>query len=158
MALAHNILLRNLNAIYLQAPYVKPEDVADFLGYAKTFVNVLAVHHDGEEESFFPACERMSGEPGVMDTNVQQHKEFHDGLHKLQEYIMAVLECKETYDGKRVVGLIDVFGTGLAQHLAEEIPSILKLKRFGPEKMKDLAKELAADGQRNLVGPPSTNQ
>ena len=36
MALAHNIMVRNLNAIYLQAEGVKePKDIADFLIFCR---------------------------------------------------------------------------------------------------------------------------
>lgn len=33
MVLVHNAIIRALNAIYLQAPHVKEEDVKDFLGF-----------------------------------------------------------------------------------------------------------------------------
>ena len=33
MAIVHNIVIRALNSIYLQATHVKPEDVKDFLGF-----------------------------------------------------------------------------------------------------------------------------
>jgi hypothetical protein len=33
MALVHNVIIRALNSIYLQAPHVRPEDVKDFLAY-----------------------------------------------------------------------------------------------------------------------------
>jgi hypothetical protein len=153
MALAHNILIRGLNSIYRQAPHVKAEDEHSFLSYAKNFVNVLKVHHDGEETSFFPSCDKMAGEAGVMEVNAQQHAEFHDGLVSLQRYITAALEGNEKFDGGHIVVLIDVFGKPLSQHLAEEIQTILDLKRFGPERMKDLCTALAADGQANLASP-----
>ncbi|KAH8646133.1 hypothetical protein BX600DRAFT_477184 [Xylariales sp. PMI_506] len=150
MAMAHNILIRGLNSIYVQAPHVKPADQADFLGYARNFVNVLTVHHDGEEESFFPWCARTTGEPDVMDVNVGQHKEFHGGLDLLQEYLTATAAGQEPYDGARIVALIDAFGPALTRHLAEEIQCILDLRRFGVEKMKGIAKALAEDGQANM--------
>lgn len=115
MALAHNVLIRGLNSIYCQAPHVKPHDQMDFVGYAKNFVNVLTVHHDCEEEDFFVDCEKMSGEAGVMSTNVEQHAAFHDGLHALQDYIIAVSEGSERYDGNRIVELIDAFGETLTK-------------------------------------------
>jgi hypothetical protein len=34
MAIIHNIVLRTLNAIYLQAPFVMNADKRDFVGYA----------------------------------------------------------------------------------------------------------------------------
>ncbi|KAI1843556.1 hypothetical protein JX265_007340 [Neoarthrinium moseri] len=150
MALAHNVLIRGLNSIYHQAPYVNPEDVQDFLGYAKNFVNVLTVHHDSEEDSFFPECERMAGQAGIMQNNVDQHQGFHDGLIRLQEYLTRALAGEEPYDGHRIVQLIDDFGNVLAQHLAEEVQCLLDLQRFGPEKMKGLAAALQAEGQSNI--------
>lgn len=152
MALAHNILVRGLNSIYRQAPYVKPGEQKDFVGYAQNFVNVLTVHHDCEEESFFIAVERMSGEVGVMEKNAQQHHEFHAGLEELQGYLNSVADGVETYDGNRIVKIIDGFGTLLAQHLAEEVQCLVELKRFGPDKMRGLADALKAEGQANLVG------
>jgi hemerythrin-like domain-containing protein len=158
MALAHNILIRGLNSIYRQAPYVKPEEQKDFVGYAQNFVNVLSVHHASEEESFFPDVEKMSGEAGVMEKNVEQHHEFHDGLHELQDYLGKVADGVKTYDGQYLVKVIDGFGPSLSQHLAEEIQCLLELKRYGPDKMKGLAKALEAEGQSNLVGPSFVEQ
>lgn len=33
MAISHNVIIRALNSIYLQAPHVQPKDVKDFLAY-----------------------------------------------------------------------------------------------------------------------------
>lgn len=151
MALAHNILVRGLNSIYRQAPYVKVEERKDFLGYAKNFVNVLTVHHDGEEESFFVEVEKMAGEPGIMKKNVEQHLEFHGGLDDLQAYLSKALDGSEEYDGNRIVKIIDGFGPPLTQHLIEEVQGLVELKRFGPERMARLAEALTAEGQANLV-------
>ncbi|KAK3896594.1 hemerythrin HHE cation binding domain-containing protein [Staphylotrichum tortipilum] len=82
------MLIRGLNSIYLQAPHIQPADT-------KPFAN----HHDGEEAMFFPAVEKMTGEPGVMDTNIKQQKRFHDGLEQLQADADDVVAGKEAYDG-----------------------------------------------------------
>jgi hypothetical protein len=89
-----------------------------------------------------------------MEINVQQHQEFHGGLHELQDYVNAALEGKETYDGGRIVNIINKFGPSLGHHLAEEIQCLLDLRRFGPEKTKGMTKELAAEEQKNLVSLP----
>jgi hypothetical protein len=33
MAIVHNVIIRALNSIYLQAPHVQQKDVKDFLAY-----------------------------------------------------------------------------------------------------------------------------
>lgn len=57
MALAHNMILRGLNSIYQQAPWVEQRDAQDFLEYCKLWVQVITVHHNGEESDFFPYIE-----------------------------------------------------------------------------------------------------
>ncbi|ETS84598.1 hypothetical protein PFICI_02623 [Pestalotiopsis fici W106-1] len=150
MTLAHNILIRGLNSIYRQAPFIKTLEQQDFVGYAKNFVNVLKVHHEGEEESFFAEVEKMTGEAGIMEKNVEEHHEFHGGLEELQGYLTRIADGAEAYNGKHIVEIIDKFGPGLSEHLSQEIQTLLELRRFGPDKMKGLATALAADGQANL--------
>jgi hemerythrin-like domain-containing protein len=74
MALAHNMLLRGLNSIYLQAPHIAPADAGDFISYAKCWVEVLEHHHKMEEDRIFPWIEEQTGEEGIMEGNVEQHR------------------------------------------------------------------------------------
>jgi hemerythrin-like domain-containing protein len=74
MALGHNVLIRGLNSIYLQAPHVVPQDYAHFISYALCWAEVLDAHHEIEETSLFPAIERITGEVGVMEKNIEQHR------------------------------------------------------------------------------------
>src|SRR5262245_36418006 len=76
MALVHNILIRALNSIYLQAPCVKPSEYTDFIGYCTTWVTLLEAHNKFEDEHFFKDIETFC-EEGVMTQNVVQHREFH---------------------------------------------------------------------------------
>ena len=151
MANAHNLLLRGLNAIYNQAPYIKPADVTSFLHFCDTWYMGISIHHDGEENDFFPAIEQMCGEKGIMEANVEQHAQFHDGLEGFGRYIKSCLEGNEDFDGQRLVTMIDGFGTVLGAHLSDEISTLMGLKRFGDEKMKGLMKALAADAEKNMV-------
>lgn len=57
MALAHNMILRGLNSIYQQAPWIQQRDTQDFLEYCKLWLQVITVHHSGEEKHFFPYIE-----------------------------------------------------------------------------------------------------
>lgn len=151
MTLAHNLLIRGLNSIHCQAPHVKPTEQLAFVGYAQNFVNVLKVHHACEEETFFAEVERMAGESGIMEKNVEEHHAFHGGLDTLDGYLAGVARGAEAYNGGRIVEIIDDFGPALSEHLREEIQTLLELKRFGPERMKGLADALIAEGKANLV-------
>ena len=57
MALAHNMLLRGLNAIYKQAPWVQPQDIPSFVVYCRHWVTAITIHHAGEEKNLFPWIE-----------------------------------------------------------------------------------------------------
>jgi len=49
-------------------------------------------------------------------------------------FLAYVRDCeagKQAYDGDRIVALIDAFGNILSGHLADEIPTIVGLRRFG---------------------------
>ncbi|KAL2207032.1 hypothetical protein CC79DRAFT_1367922 [Sarocladium strictum] len=145
----HNIIFRGLNSIYLQAEHITDADVDSFLNYMAQWLRVLTSHHEGEETIFFPAVERLSGEKGIMENNVEQHHAFHTGLTLFGDYVTACLAKKETYSGEKVVEMIDVFGAVLAQHLTEEIGTILALEKFG-EKLNDLPLSLEEQAKHGM--------
>jgi hypothetical protein len=74
MALSHNVIIRGLNSIYRQAPHLEVDDVSDFIAYAKCWFEVLDAHHTSEETSLFPQIEAMTGEIGIMESNIEQHR------------------------------------------------------------------------------------
>lgn len=152
MAVVHNIMIRTLNSIYQQAPYVREPDIPAFLNYSLTWCQMLQLHHDGEEEMCFPAIERLAGEPGIMGDNVEQHAAFHGPFDHFKAYLESCKKGDVTFDGTRARELIDEFGPALIQHLHEEVPSLLNLRRYGAEKMKDLPKIFEAEAQDNMVG------
>ncbi len=61
----HNTIIRGINAVYHQAPHVKPADHKAFLNFTSTMIQYTRIHHDGEENMFFPAIEQMTGVKGV---------------------------------------------------------------------------------------------
>jgi hemerythrin-like domain-containing protein len=152
MAHVHNMLIRGLNSIYLQASHIKPADEKPFCKYIMGWYDLLHTHHSGEEAMFFPIVEKMTGIKGIMDTNIDQHKAFHDGVDGLKGYVQAVIADQERYSGTKVVSLVDGFGTSLVQHLADEIPTILSLRQYGEERMAGLPKEFDAEGDKAMVG------
>jgi hypothetical protein len=156
MALAHNMLLRGLNSIYHQAPWVKPEDAKSFLKYVDLWCDVVQTHHDGEEDNFFPYVERATGVPGVMDGNLAQHKAFHGGMEALAACAKTGLADPAQFDGKPMVAIIDGFGPQLREHLADEVQTLLDLSKYG-DKLSGIADALEADAKANFVsGSPVT--
>jgi hypothetical protein len=155
MAHVHNMMIRGLNSIYLQAPYIKPADEKGFCRYMLLWYTFLHGHHSAEEAMFFPNVERMTGIKGVMDGNIEQHRAFHDGLDKFKAYAEAVVAGKEKYNGSKVVGMLDEFGPALIQHLTDEIPTVVGLRQYGKEKLADLPKAFEEEGEKAMVRRPS---
>lgn len=150
MSTVHNLLIRGLNSIYLQAPHIKPADEKHFCEYMKIWCLSVLTHHHEEEELFFPWVEKLTSVKGLMDKNLEQHHAFHVGLDVFDEYVKGVLAGKQKYDGAKVVELIDGFGAVLAQHLSDEIPTLLALKQYAdvltganslPKKFDEMGKQ-----------------
>jgi hemerythrin-like domain-containing protein len=141
MSLAHNIMVRNLNSIYLQAENIKePKDITDFMIFCQTTYETIHHHHSLEEEYLFPWIEEYTGEKGIMEANLEQHKAFEAGAEKFKEYILGT--GPESYDGKELKRVIDGFGPALTVHLEAEIQTLLGLDRFGAEKLEAVWKKL----------------
>jgi hemerythrin-like domain-containing protein len=147
MSMAHNMFVRSLNAIYLQAEGVKnTADIRDFLLYCELWHEVLHHHHHGEETIFFPDIEKYSGVSGLMDHMVEEHHAFETGVKHFIEYVKTT--TPETYDGTKLKALIDDFAPALTKHLGDEIDQLLALDKYGGEKLfasyKDLEKKVIA--------------
>ena len=131
MALIHNVIIRGLNCIYIQASNVKLEkDIEDFLQFMFSWAELIHIHHGNEEALFFPWLEEDIGIKGYMEKNVEQHHAFGPGIKAFDDYVTNVREGKEKYDGARVRAIIDGFGTVLTDHLKDEIASFEELERF----------------------------
>jgi hemerythrin-like domain-containing protein len=132
MALIHNVFIRILNCIYLQAPNIKEEkDISDFIIFTYAWIITIHEHHSNEEKLFFPWLEADIGTKGAMEKNLEQHHAFEPGVSALEAYVVAVKDGKEKYDGAKIVALIDVFGSILAKHLVEEIGTFEELEKLG---------------------------
>jgi hypothetical protein len=81
-------------------------------------VGVIHHHHALEEEFLFPELEKKLGK-GALHGNIDQHTEFAPQLHDLEEYIKAVQNGKQDYNGDDFVEKINSFGDVLMQHLAD---------------------------------------
>ncbi|KAK4552627.1 hypothetical protein LTR86_010271 [Recurvomyces mirabilis] len=131
MALAHNGMLRGLNSIYLQAANLPAKDhtvIKDFLTYCQCWSESMHHHHDAEEAEFFPSIEKISGEKGLMEKNVEQHRAFTPGFETFQKYAET---CPPVdYDGQRMRKLVEDFAESLSKHLHDEIETLLALKEY----------------------------
>ncbi|KAK4096321.1 hypothetical protein N658DRAFT_436356 [Parathielavia hyrcaniae] len=150
MVHVHNMVIRGLNSIYLQAPHIQPADEKGFCQYILFWHTLLHSHHTGEETMLFPEVEKLTGVEGLMETNVEQHKAFHDGIDSFKAYAESVLAGAQQYQGAKVVAIIDGFGPALIQHLADEVPSLLGLRQYGKDKLASLPAFFDAEGEKAM--------
>jgi len=128
MALMHNVLIRGCNSIYEKAPVVKPGDEIAFAGYCLTAVDMIHIHHRGEEKIFFPHL----GKRLDMSENLREHEEFSGPLDAFHQYIKSVFDHQEKYDAEKTRALLRGFADFMSQHLHDEMPTIMpdQLNKF----------------------------
>ena len=97
-------------------------------------------HHDVEEENFFPNIEKISGIPGLMETNKEQHRAFTPGFEHFQEYCRTC-EPKD-YDGARLRSLLEGFAEPLTRHLHDEIDTLKALNKYDSDQVRQAYKQL----------------
>lgn len=163
MALVHNMIIRGLNSIHLQAPQIKEKkDITDFLTYMYSWSLLVHMHHATEESMIFPLLEGWIGVEGYMEKNVDQHKLFGPGLTAFDEYIKAVQAGEAEFDGTKVQTIIDSFGEIFTQHLNEEIDTFLSLEQFAekidwPDWNKKVQEKAVKEGDTVRISGDSHN-
>jgi hypothetical protein len=143
MALAHNGIIRGLNAIHIQAANIPKNDLAaarDFMIYCQCWSESMHHHHDAEEDIFFPEIETITRMPGLMQVNKDQHAAFTPGFEKFWEYCKACLP--RDYDGMRLRSLVEEFAEPLTKHLHDEIETLRKLDKYDSEAVRKAYKRL----------------
>ncbi|KAH7412317.1 hypothetical protein DE146DRAFT_275667 [Phaeosphaeria sp. MPI-PUGE-AT-0046c] len=156
MANVHNCLLRGLNSIYLQAPFVtSPADVADLMFYTHAWAGTVHHHHSLEEKHFFPEMEILAKEAGLtnctMESNLAQHHAFEKGLEETMKWVEEVREGKQEFDSKKLVSFIDSFAPTLTQHLHDEIGTLVKLEKCDGKRVAKAMKTTAEAGLETAV-------
>lgn len=138
MILAHNLTIRHLNAIYLQATGVhNSKDIQDFLFFCKTWVDELNAHHEGEEELLFPMLDAFTNIKGIMSQSEKQHSAFSIGVDEFARYVRGVTVSE--YDGTELRRLIQGFADQLLLHLQDEPIQLLEIgRRFGGAQLKSV--------------------
>lgn len=131
MVLVHNMIIRGLNSIYIQAPNIrKSQDVQDFLTYMYSWALLVHMHHDNEEAVIFPLLEKSIEVDGFMEKNVDQHHLFGPGLTAFDDYIKSCRAGETRFDGTKVQTIIDSFASIFIEHLNDEIPTLLALEKY----------------------------
>jgi hemerythrin-like domain-containing protein len=135
MCLAHNAMIRNINAIYLQCEQVtEPTDQADFIIFCQAAIEVIHTHHQMEETNFFPQVAEYTGEENIMQANIEQHRAFDAGLQIFEDHIYKL--TPEKYDGGgELKRLLEGFAKVLVIHLSDEIQTLLALQKYGGDKL-----------------------
>ncbi|KIV96430.1 hypothetical protein PV10_00302 [Exophiala mesophila] len=145
MALAHNVMIRYINSIYLQATgFSGVRDADAFLLYCRGLCPIIHNHHDSEEKSFFPMIEKLTNSPGIMDQSIQEHKDFENGFHTFEKYVIETAATE--YDGNALRSILDDFAPPLLRHLNAEVLTLLSIgERFGGDKLQKLYDDCEAE-------------
>ena len=129
MSYIHNTILRGLNSIYLQAPLVNsPHDIRDLLFFCGAWVKMAKHHHEIEESGFFPAIEKFTQKPGLMEGKIQQIHEFLPGMHRFLEYVQST--SPEEHRWESFEDIVDSFAPVLVKHLKDTIDTLLALVEY----------------------------
>jgi len=144
MANIHNMLLRGLNSIVRQAPYVpdssrpeyEAEDVRDLLSYVRAWIHTLQHHNEVEDLMFFPQVEKMTGIVDLMDELEEQHEDFEGGLAMLKQYVDKVCDKPQHYRWVTMRTMIYDFAPALVHHLHDEIDFLLSMDRYNGEGLR----------------------
>lgn len=145
MANVHNVIIRGINSIYLQAPYIKSAtessttNISDFLFFIKCYCDLVELHHSAEENFLFPSIAKLAAQPDIFTKSVDQHHAFSAGLHRLHEY--AITTKADAYSGAKVQEIVDSFAPTLQQHLADEVGELLELKRLDSTALMKIHKD-----------------
>lgn len=120
LALTHNVIIRALNSIWLNAPLLLPGDEPDFVGYALACLAFVRAHHRTQEETVFPHLQVKLD----MRSNVVEHITFEAPLKKFESYLERVRDGKEKYDMEKVLVCRNEVGNIMVQHFHDEVGSV----------------------------------
>jgi hemerythrin-like domain-containing protein len=131
MAQVHNIMIRGLNSMLIQAPFISsPIDTKDFVDYALSFCVLIHEHHNTEEVLVSPLIEDATGLPGIMDKIVVQHEAFIPKLHDFKNYLVQIKLGVRKYDAKKFVALLNSFAGLMVEHLTEEVLMLVEMEKY----------------------------
>lgn len=104
--------------------------IRQFLALGEQFVQQLTMHHGIEERHVFPMlAKKMPAFRKELEL-INQHKEIHKGLDKLEEYLQDCRSGEKELRLSEMKVVLDGFGEVLWQHLDDEV------RQLGAENMR----------------------
>jgi len=85
------------------------------------FISHLTVHHDIEEQHIFPILAKRMENFRPNAAPLQQHKQIHAGLDKLEEYMTECKNGDRDLRREELRDILDGFGAVLWAHLDDEV-------------------------------------
>ena len=90
-------------------------------------VEVLRLHHLGEDELLMPKLRERSGQPDVVDRVAGQHTDIHDPLDEARTAVTRWRESAAATDGAAVVAAVARLEAAAVPHLDEEESTLMPL-------------------------------
>ncbi|KAI1381050.1 hypothetical protein F4677DRAFT_209951 [Hypoxylon crocopeplum] len=143
LAHTHNAMLRGLNVLYLQAPYVHQEaDIADLLFLAQVWSGWILDHHVLKENAMLPGFEvALSLAPGSLTSTTRLGVESEEDdvrekadksldllLQHVHSYATETLSQPSTYSPSTLQTLLLVLASSLVPHLHAQIPLLVQMR------------------------------
>lgn len=153
LAHTHNAMLRGLNVIYLQAPFVRlPADIADLLFLAQAWSSWVLDHHEMKESAMMPEFEAVLGlEPGALSASSLRRR--NDGanededdsesngkrkeeedlptlLQHVRDYAASTLPQPTSYSPSTLQALLSSLASALVPHLHGQIPLLTHMREL----------------------------
>lgn len=108
---------------------------------ASSFLSQLEIHHSIEEQSIFPILARKMPEFKREVHLLQQHKEIHQGMDRLEAYVADCRSGEKELRLDEMKKVMDSFGKVLWDHLDDEVRTLgaeNMRKYWSPEEMRRL--------------------
>jgi len=155
MAWAHNYILRGMNTILQQGPYIpdstqsnyKEKDVKDLLFYTAAWCHSLHHHHSVEEELIFPELEKVAGKPGIAQYLEDQHHAFTPQCAELEKVVKTM--SPSDYRWATIHDAIHAFAPQLTEHLNDEIRWLASLHIYDNAGIAKVLQEAEDSAKRN---------
>ncbi|KAK9312396.1 hypothetical protein V1524DRAFT_439353 [Lipomyces starkeyi] len=123
----HNHFRRSWNHLYTAcANNERPTGVSirQFIMMGLNFCSQLGAHHMIEEEHVFPILAKKMPEFCKEVELLQQHKQIHAGMDRLEDYLKRCLSGTTDLRLDEMKRLIDGFGVVLWAHLDDEVRAL----------------------------------
>ncbi|OTB09154.1 hypothetical protein M426DRAFT_316448 [Hypoxylon sp. CI-4A] len=148
----HNAMLRGLNALYLQAPFVRePADIADFMFLVQAWSGWVLDHHELKEGVMIPGFEAVlglesgtlgfastsrtldRGEHGDKDDDGDNEKGTRDLptlLRNVHSYAVATHAQPPSYSISTLQALLSSLADVLVPHLHKQIDTLAQMRNL----------------------------